>query len=78
MSGDGDDKQLPTQSNADQVSEFPAKVAATPVVRSADGRGRLIFASKDRVEEGEITSYEQLADEKWEGRICTRSSAAAS
>lgn len=36
-------------------------------------RGRLIFASKDRVEEGEITTYEQLADDKWEGRICTRS-----
>ncbi|MDO3721978.1 Fe(3+) ABC transporter substrate-binding protein [Marinobacter sp. chi1] len=36
-------------------------------------RGRLIFASKDRVEEGEITTYEQLADDKWKGRICTRS-----
>ncbi|QSP94123.1 Fe(3+) ABC transporter substrate-binding protein [Marinobacter salinisoli] len=36
-------------------------------------RGRLIFASKERVEEGEITTYEQLADDKWEGRICTRS-----
>ncbi|PXX91657.1 iron ABC transporter substrate-binding protein [Marinobacter vulgaris] len=36
-------------------------------------RGRLIFASKERVEEGEITSYEDLADDKWEDRICTRS-----
>ncbi|MDX5440197.1 MAG: Fe(3+) ABC transporter substrate-binding protein [Alteromonadaceae bacterium] len=36
-------------------------------------RGRLIFASKDRVEEGEISTYEELADDKWEGRICTRS-----
>lgn len=36
-------------------------------------RGRLIFASKDRVEKGEITTYEQLADDEWEGRICTRS-----
>lgn len=35
---------LPTQSNADQVSDFLAKVAATPSVRSASGRGRLIFA----------------------------------
>lgn len=26
-------------------------------------RGRLIYASKERVEEGEITTYEQLADE---------------
>lgn len=36
-------------------------------------RGRLIYASKERVEEGEITTYEQLADEKWDDRICTRS-----
>ncbi|MFW5823832.1 MAG: Fe(3+) ABC transporter substrate-binding protein [Marinobacter sp.] len=36
-------------------------------------RGRMIFTSKDRVEEGEITSYEELADSKWEDRICTRS-----
>ncbi|WP_417501471.1 Fe(3+) ABC transporter substrate-binding protein [Marinobacter sp.] len=36
-------------------------------------RARLIYASKDRVEEGEITTYEQLADDKWENRICTRS-----
>lgn len=36
-------------------------------------RGRLIFASKERVQEGEISTYEDLADDKWEGRICTRS-----
>lgn len=36
-------------------------------------RARLIYASKERVEEGEITSYEDLADPKWKGRICTRS-----
>jgi len=36
-------------------------------------RGRLIFTSKDRVEEGEISTYEDLTDEKWKGRICTRS-----
>jgi len=36
-------------------------------------RGRLIFTSKERVEAGEIASYEDLADDKWEGRICTRS-----
>lgn len=36
-------------------------------------RARLIYASKDRVAEGEITSYEELADPKWKGRICTRS-----
>ncbi|WP_289078128.1 Fe(3+) ABC transporter substrate-binding protein [uncultured Thalassospira sp.] len=36
-------------------------------------RGRAIYASKDRVAEGEITSYEDLAGPKWEGKICTRS-----
>ena len=36
-------------------------------------RGRLIFTSKDRVEAGEISTYEDLADDKWKGRICTRS-----
>ena len=36
-------------------------------------RGRIIYASKERVEEGEITTYEELADPKWEDRICTRS-----
>jgi len=36
-------------------------------------RGRMIFASKERVEPGEITTYEQLADPKWNDRICTRS-----
>jgi len=36
-------------------------------------RARLIYASKDRVRPGEITTYEQLADPKWKGRICTRS-----
>ncbi|SHF96602.1 iron(III) transport system substrate-binding protein [Microbulbifer donghaiensis] len=36
-------------------------------------RARLIYASKDRVKPGEITRYEELADPKWKGRICTRS-----
>ncbi|WP_166261405.1 Fe(3+) ABC transporter substrate-binding protein [Marinobacter salicampi] len=36
-------------------------------------RGRMIFTSKERVEEGEITTYEELADDKWNDRICTRS-----
>ena len=35
-------------------------------------RARVIYASKERVKTGEITSYEQLADPKWRGRICTR------
>lgn len=36
-------------------------------------RARVVYASKDRVAEGEVTTYEDLADPKWAGRICTRS-----
>src|SRR3546814_5545325 len=36
-------------------------------------RARLIYTSKERVKPGEITSYEDLADPKWKGRLCTRS-----
>ena len=36
-------------------------------------RARIIYASKDRVAQGEVTTYEDLSDPKWEGRICTRS-----
>ncbi|MDG1801032.1 MAG: extracellular solute-binding protein, partial [Paracoccaceae bacterium] len=36
-------------------------------------RARIVYASKENVADGEITTYEDLADHKWEGRICTRS-----
>lgn len=36
-------------------------------------RARVVYASRERVAEGEVTTYEDLADPKWEGRICTRS-----
>lgn len=36
-------------------------------------RARIIVASKDRVEPGAISTYEELADPKWKGRVCTRS-----
>ncbi len=36
-------------------------------------RARIVYASRDRVAEGEVTTYEDLADPKWKGRICTRS-----
>ncbi len=36
-------------------------------------RARIIVTSKDRVKPGEIATYEDLADPKWKGRICTRS-----
>ncbi|WP_417767688.1 Fe(3+) ABC transporter substrate-binding protein [Stappia sp.] len=35
-------------------------------------RARIVYASKERVEQDTIT-YEELADPKWKGRICTRS-----
>ncbi|ALV29796.1 iron ABC transporter substrate-binding protein [Pannonibacter phragmitetus] len=35
-------------------------------------RARIVYASKDRVEQDTIT-YEELADPKWKGKICTRS-----
>ena len=36
-------------------------------------RARIVYASKDRVAPGEVTTYEDLADPKWKGRLCTRS-----
>ena len=36
-------------------------------------RARIIYASKTRVAPGEVTTYEDLASEKWRGRICSRS-----
>jgi iron(III) transport system substrate-binding protein len=36
-------------------------------------RARVVYASKDRVADGEVTTYEDLASEKWKGRICIRS-----
>ncbi len=35
-------------------------------------RGRVVYASVDRVEQNTIT-YEELSDPKWKGKICTRS-----
>lgn len=37
-------------------------------------RARVIFYAKDRVDPGELSTYEQLADERWRQRICIRSS----
>lgn len=36
-------------------------------------RARVAYASKKRVSNGEVTTYEDLADPKWKNRICTRS-----
>ena len=37
-------------------------------------RSRVIAYSSERVADGEITTYADLADERWNGRICVRSS----
>jgi iron(III) transport system substrate-binding protein len=49
-------------------------------LRDADGRwfaitkrGRIIYASRDRVSSETGLTYEGLADDVWKGRICTRS-----
>ncbi len=36
-------------------------------------RSRVVYASKDRVKPGEVTTYEDLANPKWKGRLCMRS-----
>lgn len=72
---DAVERDLVTPINSDLVdANVPAQY------RSKDdkwvgltARSRIIYASKDRVQPGEITSYEGLADPKWKGRICTRS-----
>ena len=36
-------------------------------------RARVVYSSAERVKPGEITTYEDLADPKWQGRLCMRS-----
>ncbi len=63
-----------------QPVETEALTSAVPEnLRSEDGlwyalttRARVVYASQDRVADGEVTTYEDLADDKWQGRICTR------
>ncbi len=62
-----------------QAASLPALLAAVPVAyRDGDGhwfgltlRARVIYASKERVKQDAIT-YEELADPKWKGKLCTR------
>ncbi len=37
-------------------------------------RARIVYASRERVKPGELSTYEGLADSRWKGRICIRSS----
>jgi iron(III) transport system substrate-binding protein len=65
-----------------QAVSSPVLEQAIPAeLRHPDGkwfgfsqRVRGIVYAKDRVDPSEITSYEDLADPKWRGRICIRSS----
>lgn len=36
-------------------------------------RARVIYASRERVNQGEVTTFDDLVNPKWRGRICTRS-----
>jgi iron(III) transport system substrate-binding protein len=64
-----------------QPVENDILTAAVPAnLRSPDNlwfglttRARIVYASRDRVADGEVTTYEDLSSDKWEGRICTRS-----
>ncbi|KJZ20998.1 extracellular solute-binding protein [Loktanella sp. S4079] len=64
-----------------QPVESDVLTAAVPEsLRAADNswfgltkRARIVYASRERVAEGEVTTYEDLASDNWEGRICTRS-----
>ncbi len=37
-------------------------------------RARIVYASRERVKPGDLSTYEDLVDPKWKGRICIRSS----
>jgi len=64
-----------------QPVENEVLTAAIPAeLRSPDNlwfglttRARIVYASRDRVADGEVTTYEDLASDTWAGRICTRS-----
>jgi iron(III) transport system substrate-binding protein len=72
---------------ADQLGLFQPVKSATlekripESLRHPDGhwfgfstRARVIAYNKARVKTGEISTYEELADPKWKGRVCMRSS----
>lgn len=61
-----------------QSEVLEANIPAT--LRDADdnwfgltSRARILYASRERVADGEVTTYEDLASDKWKGRICSRS-----
>ncbi|MDO8605499.1 MAG: Fe(3+) ABC transporter substrate-binding protein [Phaeospirillum sp.] len=40
-------------------------------------RARVLFYAKDRVKPSDLSTYEDLADPKWKGRVCVRSSSSS-
>lgn len=69
--------------DADVIQPVESDILAASVpenLRSPDNlwfalteRARIVYASADRVADGEVTTYEDLASDQWLGRICTRS-----
>ena len=62
-----------------QAVKLPELDVIPAAFRDADGhwfgltmRGRVVYASKERVKQDAIT-YDELADPKWKGKICSRS-----
>ena len=71
--------QAKTEDVTQAVNDEAINANVPPSYRDPDGhwfglttRGRVVYASRERVEQNEIT-YEELADPKWKGRICIRS-----
>lgn len=68
-----------------QPAQSPALDKAIPAAyRDPQGywyglsaRSRVVFYAKDRVKPSDVTTYEDLADPKWKGRICVRSSSSS-
>jgi len=60
--------------NAVLTATVPAELRSTENLWfGLTTRARIVYASNERVAEGEVTTYEDLASDKWDGRICTRS-----
>lgn len=64
-------KLLRKLNNADVKKQVPANLRSDNWA-SLTFRARVIYASKDRVNPADISSYMDLADSRWKGKICTR------
>lgn len=73
--------QAETEGLLQPVDDARLKEAIPSAYRDPEGywfglslRARVILYAKERVNPSELSSYEDLADPKWRGRICIRSS----